>query len=92
MRPAWRRAIPVPACPSRASLLRSTPPPKALGVALAIRALVGTDLAAGRVVAPHPFVRLTTPAFTLLHETSRHAEAALGALREWLLEEAEAAL
>lgn len=59
-----------------------------LGVALAIRALVGPDLAAGRVVSPHPFVRPTTRAFTLLHEASRHADPALAALRAWLSEEA----
>jgi DNA-binding transcriptional LysR family regulator len=59
-----------------------------LGVALAIRALVGADLDARRVVVPHPLVRPTTRAFTLLHETSRYAEPALMALREWLLEEA----
>jgi len=59
-----------------------------LGVALAIRALVGPDLAAGRVVVPHPFIRPTTRRFTLLHDAEREGDPALAALREWLAEEA----
>ncbi|MFH5926363.1 LysR substrate-binding domain-containing protein [Roseomonas xinghualingensis] len=59
-----------------------------LGVALAIRALVGPDLAAGRVVAPHPFIRPTTRCFTLLHDVEREGDPALAALRNWLAEEA----
>ncbi|MBC9176211.1 LysR substrate-binding domain-containing protein [Pseudoroseomonas ludipueritiae] len=59
-----------------------------LGVALAIRSLAGADVATGRVAVPHPFLRPTTRAFTLLHEGSRQAEPELRALRDWLLEEA----
>jgi DNA-binding transcriptional LysR family regulator len=59
-----------------------------LGVALAIRALVGQDLAAGRVVVPHPFMRSTTRRFTLLHDAEREDDPALAALRDWLAEEA----
>jgi DNA-binding transcriptional LysR family regulator len=59
-----------------------------LGVALAIRALVGQDLAAGRVVAPHPFIRATTRCFTLLHDAEREGDPALAALRGWLAAEA----
>lgn len=61
-----------------------------LGVALAIRALVGPDLAAGRVAAPHPFLRRTTRRFTLLHDAERRGDPALAALRAWLAAEAEA--
>jgi DNA-binding transcriptional LysR family regulator len=61
-----------------------------LGVALAIRALVGPDLAAGRVVVAAPFARRSARGFALLHEASRAADPALRAFREWLLEEAEA--
>ncbi|HEY8610302.1 MAG TPA: LysR substrate-binding domain-containing protein [Roseomonas sp.] len=59
-----------------------------LGVALAIRALVAQDLAAGRVVVPHPFTRPTTRCFTLLHDVEREGDPALAALRDWLREEA----
>lgn len=59
-----------------------------LGVALAIRALAGADLAAGRVVAPHHFIRPTSRSFTLLHQASRHLDPGLMTLRGWLLEEA----
>ncbi|MFC7738609.1 LysR substrate-binding domain-containing protein [Roseomonas sp. GCM10028921] len=62
-----------------------------LGVALAIRALVAADLAAGRVVVPHPFVRRTTRLFTLLHDAERIGDPAILALRGWLAEEASAA-
>jgi DNA-binding transcriptional LysR family regulator len=58
-----------------------------LGVALAIKALVKADLVAGRVAAPHSFVRPTTRCFTLLHDASRDADAALLALRNWLMDE-----
>ncbi|WP_419897658.1 LysR substrate-binding domain-containing protein [Roseomonas sp. USHLN139] len=61
-----------------------------LGVALAIQALVRADLAAGRVVALHPFIRPTSRAFTLLHAPGRQADAGLAALRDWLVEEARA--
>ncbi|MCR0982146.1 LysR substrate-binding domain-containing protein [Roseomonas populi] len=59
-----------------------------LGVALAIRALVGSDLATGRVAAPHPFIRPTTRRFTLLHDAERDGDPALLALRSWLEGEA----
>lgn len=59
-----------------------------LGVALAIRALVGADLAAGRVAIPHPFIRPTTRHFTLLHDAGREEDPALAALRGWLRDEA----
>ncbi|WP_338662167.1 LysR substrate-binding domain-containing protein [Pararoseomonas sp. SCSIO 73927] len=59
-----------------------------LGIALAIRALVGPDLAAGRVAVPHPLIRPTTRRFTLLHDAEREGDAALFALRAWLREEA----
>lgn len=60
-----------------------------LGVALAIRALASADLSTGRVATPHPFIRPTTRAFTLLHADSRQGEAGLSALRGWLLHERE---
>ncbi|WP_281175551.1 LysR substrate-binding domain-containing protein [Muricoccus aerilatus] len=59
-----------------------------LGVALAIRALVGADVTAGRVVAPYPFIRTTTRSFTLLHDAERETDPALAALRAWLGAEA----
>ena len=59
-----------------------------LGVALVIRALVGTDLAAGRVVAPHPFVRPTARSFAPLHDAEKEEDARLTALRQWLSDEA----
>lgn len=62
-----------------------------LGVALAIRALAGADLAARRIVAPHSFVRSTTRAFTLLHDERRGLDPAIRALGDWLLEECAAA-
>jgi DNA-binding transcriptional LysR family regulator len=61
-----------------------------LGIALAIRALVGQDLAAGRVVVPHPFIRPTTRCFTLLHDAEREGDPALTAFRDWLADEAVA--
>ncbi|MBP0447205.1 LysR family transcriptional regulator [Roseomonas sp. SSH11] len=59
-----------------------------LGVALAIRALVRADLAAGRLVVPHPFVRDTTRCFTLMCRAERADDPAMAALRGWLAEEA----
>ncbi|WBV41615.1 LysR substrate-binding domain-containing protein [Pseudoroseomonas cervicalis] len=61
-----------------------------LGVALAIQALVGPDLAAGRVVAPHCYLRQTSRHFTLLHDAERATEPALSRLRDWLAAEAAA--
>ena len=58
-----------------------------LGVSLAIRALVGPDIAAGRVATPHPFIRATTRSFTLLHDAERESDPALAALRAWLAAE-----
>jgi DNA-binding transcriptional LysR family regulator len=62
-----------------------------LGVALAIHALVGQDLATGRVASPHPFRRPTSRHFTLLHRTEREHDPALHALKTWLAEEAGSA-
>ncbi|PWC28673.1 LysR substrate-binding domain-containing protein [Teichococcus aestuarii] len=59
-----------------------------LGVALAIRALIGPDLEAGRVVVPVPFARRSAHGFVLLCEAARAAEAGLAAFRHWLAEEA----
>lgn len=59
-----------------------------LGVAMAIRALVAQDLAAGRVALPHPHVRRTTRRFTLLHDAAREDDPALVTLRRWLASEA----
>lgn len=61
-----------------------------LGVAMAIRALVEADLAAGRVVLAHPFHRRSTRSFVLLYETARAGEGALMALEAWLNSEASA--
>jgi DNA-binding transcriptional LysR family regulator len=57
-------------------------------VALAIRALIEPDLAAGRVVIPVPFERRSTRGFVLLHAASRAADPAVATFRDWLLEEA----
>ncbi|WP_458097714.1 LysR substrate-binding domain-containing protein [Roseomonas sp. WA12] len=62
-----------------------------LGIALAIRALVETDLAAGRVVAPHPYVRATTRFFTLLHHSEAAGSPAMMAFTGWLADEASKA-
>lgn len=59
-----------------------------LGVALAIRGLVGPDLAAGRVVVPVPGVRRSTRSFVLMTEAGRLREPALRLFRAWLIEEA----
>lgn len=59
-----------------------------LGVALAIRGLIGPDLAAGRVVVPAPGLRRSTRSFVLMVETGRLGEPALRRFRDWLLEEA----
>ena len=59
-----------------------------LGVALAIRGLVGPDLAAGRVVVPVAGFRRSSRHFVLMMETGRLGEPALKHFREWLLEEA----
>ena len=59
-----------------------------LGVALAIRGLIGPDLAAGRVVVPVPGVRRSTRSFVLMMEARRLGEPALRRFRDWLLEEA----
>ncbi len=59
-----------------------------LGVALAIRGLIGPDLAAGRVVVPVPGIRRSTRSFVLMMEAARLGEPALRRFRDWLLEEA----
>lgn len=59
-----------------------------LGVAMAIRGLVGPDLAAGRVVVPVPGVRRSSRSFVLMVEAGRLGEPALRDFRDWLLEEA----
>ncbi|WP_426955720.1 LysR substrate-binding domain-containing protein [Muricoccus radiodurans] len=59
-----------------------------LGVALAIRALLDQDLVARRVVMPVEFIRPTSRSFTLLHDIERVGDPTLGALRDWLAEEA----
>ena len=60
-----------------------------LGVALAVRALLGPDLAAGRVVVPLPFSRRSSRSFVLMHDAARSGDPALSALREWLVGEVE---
>lgn len=59
-----------------------------LGVALAIRGLIGPDLAAGRVVVPVPGLRRSTRSFVLMVEGARLGEPALRLFRDWLIEEA----
>jgi LysR family glycine cleavage system transcriptional activator len=59
-----------------------------LGVALAIRGLIGPDLAAGSVVVPVPGTRRSSRSFVLMVETGRLGEPALSRFRDWLLEEA----
>ncbi len=59
-----------------------------LGVALAIEALIGPDLASGRVVVPMPFCRPTSRCFVLMHDAMRAEDAALVAFRDWLRAEA----
>lgn len=61
-----------------------------LGVAMAIRALVDADLAAGRVVLAHPFCRRSSRSFVLMYEAARAGEGALMALEAWLASEASA--
>ncbi|WP_421996145.1 LysR substrate-binding domain-containing protein [Roseococcus sp.] len=60
-----------------------------IGVAMAIRGLVGPDLAAGRIVAPLPGIRRSSRSFTLMLEASRLGEPALRLFRDWLMEEAD---
>ena len=59
-----------------------------LGVALAIRGLIGPDLTEGRVVVPVAGIRRSTRSFVLMMEHGRLAEPALRVFRDWLLEEA----
>lgn len=59
-----------------------------LGVAMAIRALIEPDLAAGRIAIPVPFLRRSSRSFVLMHEAARATDPALLAFREWLAEEA----
>nr|WP_314073815.1 LysR substrate-binding domain-containing protein [uncultured Roseococcus sp.] len=59
-----------------------------LGVALAIRGLIGPDLASGRVVVPVPGLRRSTRSFVLMMEAGRLGEPALQRFRDWLLEQA----
>ncbi|TCH96466.1 hypothetical protein EJV46_21060 [Roseococcus sp. SYP-B2431] len=59
-----------------------------LGVALAIRGLIGPDLAEGRVVVPAAGLRRSTCSFVLMMETARLGEPSLRSFRDWLLEEA----
>jgi len=59
-----------------------------LGVALAIRGLIGPDLAAGRVVVPVAGTRRSSRSFVLMMETGRLGEPALQRFRDWLIGEA----
>jgi DNA-binding transcriptional LysR family regulator len=59
-----------------------------LGVALAIKGLIGADLAAGRVVVPAAGVRRSSRSFMLMVEAARREEPALRRLCDWLVEEA----
>lgn len=61
-----------------------------LGVALAIRGLIGPDLAEGRVVVPAPGIRRSTRSFLLMMEAGRRDEPDLRRFRDWLLEEVTA--
>lgn len=59
-----------------------------LGVALAIKGLIGADLAAGRVAVPVAGVRRSSRSFMLMVEAARREEPALRRLCDWLVEEA----
>lgn len=59
-----------------------------LGVALAIKGLIGADLAAGRVAVPVEGVRRSSRSFMLMVEAARREEPALRRLCDWLVEEA----
>lgn len=58
-----------------------------LGVAIGIVALVGDDLASGRLVQPFATVRQTTRPFQLIYPQARAREPRLAACRDWLLAE-----
>jgi DNA-binding transcriptional LysR family regulator len=58
-----------------------------LGVAMAIRALIEPDLAAGRVVMPVAFERRSRRGFALLYEAARSADPGIVAFHGWLAAE-----
>ncbi|MEQ9640910.1 MAG: transcriptional regulator GcvA [Alphaproteobacteria bacterium] len=62
-----------------------------LGVAVGIVALIGDDLAAGRLAQPYAPVRRTARPFQLIYPQARAGDPKLTACRDWLLAEAAAA-
>lgn len=61
-----------------------------LGVAIGIEALIGDDLAAGRLVRPFSLGRRSGRPFCLVYPDAKADNPNLIAFRDWLLEEAEA--
>jgi DNA-binding transcriptional LysR family regulator len=59
-----------------------------LGVALAIRGLIGPDLAAGHIVQPAPGIRRSSRSFVLMVEAARQGDPALRRFCDWLVAEA----
>lgn len=59
-----------------------------LGVAVAVLALVGDDIAQGRLVQPFPAVRRSSRPFHVLYPQARSRQPKLAACRDWLLKEA----
>ena len=62
-----------------------------LGVAIGIEALIGDDLAAGRLVRPFALNRRSGRPFCLVYREANAENTNLTAFRDWLLEEASAA-
>ena len=62
-----------------------------LGVAIGIEALIGDDLAAGRLVRPFDLNRRSGRPFCLVYREANAENTNLTAFRDWLLEEASAA-
>jgi LysR family glycine cleavage system transcriptional activator len=87
---AWLVAAGIDADPAagirfESSLLTYQAAIEGLGVAIAMRALVGEDLRTGRLVQAHPLVHRTGGAFYLIHSAAHKAQ--LCAFRNWILRE-----
>jgi DNA-binding transcriptional LysR family regulator len=86
-RAGWRRQGPVFAFYGQALQAAAD----GLGVAMGIRPYIDDDIASGRLVAPFALTVPKGRGWWLVHRPGREAAPALGAFRDWLLEQAAAA-